>query len=173
MEDRPRERNSGDLHLQEPSPSQIVREIFGGHTVKPFQPFFQSAVVGVDVLDVEDALDYPFSMGRIDRPVGDPRFLGQGEVLGKTVVAENGVLVQDGKQCVFESLTSVVMELRSRATRTGTQWLGSIPVLGALVPRFRAGRFRCRSPFRERRMNVSSDSTIPPKEGRFLLRGTG
>lgn len=50
----------GGVHLQESPPSQIVSEISGGHAVEPFHPFLQSAVGGVDVLDVEDVLEHPF-----------------------------------------------------------------------------------------------------------------
>lgn len=65
----------------------------------------------------------------------------------------------------------MVIALRSRATRTGTHSLGDGPSLWAFVPRFRTGRSRCRSIFRDLRMNVSSDSTIPRRRVGFSFAG--
>ncbi len=51
--------------------------------MKSFHPALEPAVIGVDVLNMEDAFDHPFPVGGIDRSVGDFRFPGHREVLGK------------------------------------------------------------------------------------------
>lgn len=46
------------------------------YAVKFTHPFFESAVIGVDVLDVVDASDNPFSRRHIDRTMGDMFLFG-------------------------------------------------------------------------------------------------
>ena len=41
--------------LDHATPAQIVVQVFGGHSVEASHPFFQPRVVGVRILDVEDA----------------------------------------------------------------------------------------------------------------------
>jgi hypothetical protein len=41
--------------LEQPSPSEIAVEIFRRHTVEAAHPAFQTAVIGVHVLNVKDA----------------------------------------------------------------------------------------------------------------------
>jgi len=68
--------DSGFVAFQHAPPAQIVLQVFGGHTVKATHPAFEPTVVGVDVLDVEDAVDDAWAVldiERSDRPaVGAP-----------------------------------------------------------------------------------------------------
>lgn len=52
-----RGRNGVPIALKEAAPAQIVVEVFGRNAVESAHPRFQSTVVGIDVLDVEDAVD--------------------------------------------------------------------------------------------------------------------
>ncbi len=94
-------------------------------------------------------------------------------------MAENGLLVQHRNQGIFENLCrdfreydSVVTALRSRTTRTGTQWLGSVPVLGPGYP-FPGRTLHVPLPFSGTTDECFIRLHDPAKEGRFLLRGTG
>ncbi len=63
MDDSLRETHGSGGSLKEPSPSQIIRQKSGGNATKSFHPSVETAVVGVDILDVEDAFDHPFPVG--------------------------------------------------------------------------------------------------------------
>ncbi len=39
--------------LQCPAPAEIVRQVFGSHAMEPAQPFFQPAMVGIDVIEMK------------------------------------------------------------------------------------------------------------------------
>lgn len=47
----------GVVIVQGTKPAQIIIEIVGGDTVKAIGPLFETAVIGVDVLDMNRALD--------------------------------------------------------------------------------------------------------------------
>lgn len=168
------------IQLQKSPPPQVVSKISGRHAVEPFHPFLQPTVVRVDVLDMEDALDHAFSMGGMDRPVGDPRFLGQREVLGKTVVAEDGLLVQNGDQGLFERLCRNVRKHDLRGDGAPVpchQDRNPLPGRGALISGrgspLPGGTVQMSLPFpgpADERLVRLHD---PPKARRFLLRGTG
>lgn len=43
--------------VQAAEPAQVVVEVVGGDAVKAIEPLFEVAVIGIDVLDVDGALD--------------------------------------------------------------------------------------------------------------------
>ncbi len=51
--------------LKETSPSQMIRQIPGCNAMKAFHPALEPTVVGVDVLNVENAFDHTFPIGRM------------------------------------------------------------------------------------------------------------
>ena len=64
-------RNIPIMPLNQATPGQIVAQVVGGDAVEAAQPFFQAAIVGIDVLDMINAGDDTLTSGQIDRAVGD------------------------------------------------------------------------------------------------------
>lgn len=84
--------------LQQPSPTQIVREVFCGHAMEPSHPFLQSAGIRVHVLYMKHFLAHPLLLPEVDRLMGDSvlpgnRLVGQG-----AIGAQKGVSLQDHGQ---------------------------------------------------------------------------
>ena len=48
--------DAGGLAVEHPTPSEVVREVAGGHPTETLHPPLQAAVIGVDILDVKHAL---------------------------------------------------------------------------------------------------------------------
>jgi hypothetical protein len=47
-----------------------------GYTMKSPHPLFESAAIGIDVLNMIDATDNPLAYGNIDGTMNNPRVLG-------------------------------------------------------------------------------------------------
>src|SRR5690606_8485722 len=77
------------------SPSQVMRQVFSGHTMKGNHPALQPTVVGVHVLDVEGSID-PALPARIDRSVSDAFCLVKARVDGGTIRAKNRINIDQG-----------------------------------------------------------------------------
>ena len=90
--------------LDHASPTQVVVQVLGGHSVESAHPFLQPRMVGVRVLDVVDPSQHadPFAQG--DRPVGHAHLSGgQGDrPLSSPVRAEDRIPGQEGSQDRFD-----------------------------------------------------------------------
>src|SRR5271166_6231799 len=154
--------------LQGPTPAKIFRQVFRRDAMEATQPFFQPAMVGIDVVEMEI------------------RRLGVGlPGIGRTWVgiaarrAKATIAVPPSQQNWLAEVTtppsaaametrfnrgstaSVVAPSRSRATITGI-CSADRPRLADLPPRLRDFRgMPDRLPLNDSRMNVSSPSTIP------------
>ncbi len=62
------------MPLNQVTPAQIVAQEVGGDAVEAAHPFLESAIVGIDVLDMIDTSDDTLTSGQIDRPVGEAHF---------------------------------------------------------------------------------------------------
>ena len=47
----------GVVVVQGTKPAQVIVQIVGGDAVKAIEPLFEAAMIGVDVLDMDSALD--------------------------------------------------------------------------------------------------------------------
>ena len=56
--------------FQTPAPPEIVGQVFGRDAVETRHPALETAVVGVDVLDVEGVVDDPNACAEIDELMG-------------------------------------------------------------------------------------------------------
>ncbi len=85
-------------------PDEVAAEIFCGNATEPAHPFFQAAMVGVDVLHMPGAIMTGFpSVQRMT-------FVGKIGCRAATICAESSTA----------RMKSVLSPERSRATRTGT-----------------------------------------------------
>ena len=73
------------MTLKEAAPAEIVLQVLSGDAVEVAHPSLQAAVVGIDVLDVEDAVQHSQSLLHVDRAVGDSSFASEGLIDGCTV----------------------------------------------------------------------------------------
>jgi len=55
------------MTLQHTSPAEVPLQVFGGQPVKAPHPAFETAVVGVDVLNMESAINDSDALLHIDR----------------------------------------------------------------------------------------------------------
>ena len=65
------------MTLKEAAPAEIVLQVLSGDAVEASHPSLQAAVVGIDVLDVEDAVQHPRSLLHVNRAVGDASFASE------------------------------------------------------------------------------------------------
>ncbi|MEO6421568.1 MAG: hypothetical protein ABIR84_02485 [Candidatus Nitrotoga sp.] len=63
----------------------IAFEIMRGYTIKSYHPMFDSAVIGIDVLNMIDATDYPLAWGNIFGAMINRRVLGDQLVHYRTI----------------------------------------------------------------------------------------
>ena len=80
--------------LQEPAPTEIVGKVLGRDTLEADHPPFQSAVVGVDVLDGVGPVYHPNPSTEVDGLVSEVELLGQGGIDGAAVGAQDDIGVQ-------------------------------------------------------------------------------
>jgi len=66
-------------------PAKIAFEITRGYTMKSHHPLLESAVIGIDVLNMIDATDNPLACGNIDWAMNDPSVLGDQLVRCRTI----------------------------------------------------------------------------------------
>jgi hypothetical protein len=115
------------VSLEHPSPSQIVFQMLGGDTMEAAHPAFQAAVVAIDVLDVQSALDDASALADVDLAMRDADNSGEHCIDSRTFSTRNCILcdkrLQYGNDMrrihFFASLKSAVCPLRSRTTKTG------------------------------------------------------
>ena len=69
-------------------PAEVVGEVFGGYAVELCDPFFESAVIGIDVLDVINAADHALACGKIDGAMGNMSLFGNGSIDGCAIGAQ-------------------------------------------------------------------------------------
>src|SRR5450759_1571953 len=79
-------------------PAEIAVQVFRGHALEAAQPALETAVVGIDVLDVVDAGDDADAGGQINRAVRHADLAGGGRECPRAVGAKDGVLAQNGLQ---------------------------------------------------------------------------
>ena len=79
------------IAFEETTPAQVVVEILGGDAVEAAQPGFQATVVGIDVLDVEDAFEHPNALLYVQRSVRYAGHAGEGFVGVGPVRAKNRI----------------------------------------------------------------------------------
>ena len=84
--------------LQAPTPAQVVGQVLGRNPVAAVPPSCQSAIVSVDVLDVEGVVHHPNPGTEVNGPMGDVKLLGQGDLDGAAVGAQYHIGVQDRLQ---------------------------------------------------------------------------
>lgn len=81
------------IALKHAVPAQVVREVAGGDTVKASHPALQAAVAGINVLNVESALAYPFVRARVDDMVSNALSAGKVGIDRSAITALYGLLV--------------------------------------------------------------------------------
>ena len=79
------------MALNQASPAEVVAQVACSHAVEAAHPAFESAIVGIDVLDVINAGDDTLTSGQIDRPVGNPHFFGYRRQCLFSVGAQNDI----------------------------------------------------------------------------------
>ena len=74
--------SAGTQGLDSSSPAEVIVEIFGGDAMERSQPFLESAVIAVDVVDVVDVEIgrlWPWPAGRWKDVAGDFRLASEGD----------------------------------------------------------------------------------------------
>lgn len=94
------------ITLQHAAPAQIIRQITGGHAMKASHPAFQSAVVGIDVLDMESALAYPLAGARMHDVMGDALCPGKVGIHRSPITAKHRLRV-DQRQKGFPDMFAI------------------------------------------------------------------
>jgi uncharacterized protein with ACT and thioredoxin-like domain len=74
------------LVVQRTEPAQVVGQVMGGDAVKAMDPLFETRVVGVDVLNMDCALD-AYACAQVDGVVGDAAVLCKVAV-GRIAIAD-------------------------------------------------------------------------------------
>ena len=87
------------VHAAEPA--QVVVQVVGGNAVKAMEPLLEAAVIGIDVLDVNGALDMHACAG-IDSVVGNSGVLRKVAVGRIAVAHQQRILGQDRLQCAAQ-----------------------------------------------------------------------
>ena len=81
--------------IKQAPPAQIVRQVFGGHTMKRNHPVFEPAIIGVHVLNVESAIN-PAFLTWVDRSMSNALCLGKVGIDTCAVGSKNRVRVYQG-----------------------------------------------------------------------------
>src|SRR5450759_2795072 len=133
------------MPLVEPSPTQIAIQIPSGHTFESLQPSLQPAVVGIDVLDMENPFLHPDTSLDIHGLVGNSGILCHSlegfAPVGAQEVSFPSTGLRAAPRCsasIASRIASKVSPLRSRAIRTGICSTES-PGFAAFPPLSRAG----------------------------------
>ena len=84
--------------VQRAKPAQVVFQITRGNAVKAVQPLFETAVIGVDVLDMDGAVD-AHARVQIDRLVREVCVLRKAAVGPVAIAHQQRILGQHGLQC--------------------------------------------------------------------------
>ena len=84
-----------------PSPAQVIGEVCGGHPIKMAQPVFETAVISVDVLDMNGAA-HPFSLSQVDALMGNTRFARKALISAIGVGDQQHVATQFGQQVAVQ-----------------------------------------------------------------------
>ena len=79
-------------------PTEVAAEVFCGDATEPAHPFFQAAMVGVNVLDMPRAINSSAS-GDIDGAMLDTQLAAGGHHDGVAFCAENDIRWQNRLQC--------------------------------------------------------------------------
>ncbi len=132
------------LAVQGAEPAQVIIEVVGGDAVKAMGPLFEASMVGVDVLNMDCALD-AYARAQGDGVVGDATVLrkvaiGRMAIAGQQNICRKNRL-QYTTQLRFGDLSGTVS---GKQTHT---WSLDSPALQALPPRLRAERLSLRQPF--------------------------
>ena len=77
---------AGVVVVQAAEPAQVVVQVMGGHAVKAMEPLFEAAVIRIDVLNVDGALDMN-ACAEVDGVVGNAGVLREVSV-GRIAVAD-------------------------------------------------------------------------------------
>ena len=80
-------------------PAQIILQVLGGYAVEAMHPAFEAAVVGIDVLDMEDTVDDAWAVLDVERSVGNPGGASKGGINAGTVGAQNRLLIDQRPEC--------------------------------------------------------------------------
>jgi hypothetical protein len=82
------------MPLNQATPAQIIAQVVGSDTVEAAHPLLESAIVGIDVLDMIDTGDDTLTSGQIDRAVGDAHFFRYRRQRLFSVGAQNDIVRQ-------------------------------------------------------------------------------
>ena len=140
-------------------------EILGGDAMERAQPFFQTAMVSVDVVDMQVGGLAPGAAGRGQDAAGDLCLAGEADdrlaaIAAELVVRGDNTIECGGDRSAVEFGENGIggQAVSITGDENGDLLLGQV----AFPPRLRAGRGRFdRLPLNDSRMNVSSASTIP------------
>ena len=83
--------------VQGTKPAQVIVKIVAGNAVKAIEPLFEAAVIGIDVLDVDSALDAQAS-AEVDGVVRDVGILRKVAVGRIAIADQQRIPGQDGLQ---------------------------------------------------------------------------
>jgi hypothetical protein len=142
------------MALNQAWPAQIVAQVAGGHAVKAVHPFLESAIVGIDVLDVIDTRHNTLTGGQMTGRWVIPISLATAasafspSVHKMTSAAKSGLSTAPMRALsAFSRMKSAVFPVRSRQINTAV-CSSDRPRLLALPPRFRGARLKpCLRPF--------------------------
>jgi hypothetical protein len=141
--------------LQGAKPAQVVVQIAGGNAMKAVELLLETAVIGIDVLDMDGA-PAAHARAQVDGLVREVRVLRK-EAVGRIAIAhQQRIFGQHRLQCAGQlgfghfspprhPVQCSVCPVRSRATKTHTSSLDKLAVR-ALPPRRRAGRCNLQQP---------------------------
>lgn len=82
------------MPLNQATPAQIIAQAVGSDSVEAAHPLLESAIVGIDVLDMIDTGDDTLTSGQIDRAVGDAHFFRYRRQRLFSVGAQNDIVRQ-------------------------------------------------------------------------------
>jgi len=91
--------------LDKSSPAEIVGKVMCGDAVETAHPFLESAIVGIDVLNMVNPGNNTNTSGQVNRTMSDADFPCGGSQSLAAIRAENGILRQNG----LEGCTDVLL----------------------------------------------------------------
>jgi hypothetical protein len=117
--------------FQTASPAEIVGQVFGRNPLEANLPGLQSAVIGIDVLNVERSVHNAYTRTEIDALVSEVGSFGKVSGNDVTVGAQDSIRIDKGFEhrayglgIGFSRSTSVVLALRLRGNQYWNLLLG-------------------------------------------------
>jgi hypothetical protein len=100
-------------------PTQIIFQILGRDPMKFFHPLLESAVVGINVLDMVNSINDPNASREIDGAVNNAEAMRHRSVDGSSITTENGIFgtaVKNAHHLVANQLTARLTACRWNVT---------------------------------------------------------